>query len=76
MPTHENHARDFLRHLGTAQSEAARKEQFVTYFNQVFAALLRPQHQTLTALGREAAAEAVAAHVAERGVAGTCARWC
>ena len=36
MSTHENHARDFLRHLGTAQSEAARKEQFVTYLNQVF----------------------------------------
>lgn len=37
MPaTPENHARDFLRDLATAQSEAARKEQFVTYLNQVF----------------------------------------
>ncbi|WP_216679550.1 N-6 DNA methylase [Hymenobacter siberiensis] len=38
MSTHENQARDFLRHLSTAQSEAARKEQFVTYLNQVFGA--------------------------------------
>lgn len=36
MPTAETHARDFLRLLATAQSEAARKEQFVTYLNQVF----------------------------------------
>ena len=35
-PTPETHAHDFLRHLTTAQSEAARKEQFVTYLNQVF----------------------------------------
>lgn len=36
MPTAETHARDFLHLLSTAQSEAARKEQFVTYLNQVF----------------------------------------
>ena len=35
-PTHDAHARDFLQHLATANSEAARKEQFVTYLNQVF----------------------------------------
>ena len=37
MPaTHETHARDFLRHLEAAASEAARKEHFTTYLNQVF----------------------------------------
>ena len=36
IATAQTYAHDFLRHLGTANSEAARKEQFVTYLNQVF----------------------------------------
>ncbi len=35
-PTPLDHARDFLRYLETANSEAARKEQFITHPNQVF----------------------------------------
>ena len=35
-PTPLDHAHAFLRHLDTANSEAARKEQFITYLNQVF----------------------------------------
>lgn len=35
-PPAEAHAHDFLRLLDTAQPEAVRKKQFVTYLNQVF----------------------------------------
>ena len=35
-PTPLHHAHAFLRHLDTAQTEAPRTEQFITYLNQVF----------------------------------------